>query len=336
MRTIELKNMEKDVQSSLIRLSNSIANTRYTFSLPTQKLLFYLVSKITYEEKNQQNFLSAIEIPLEEMYNLLKASGRENSKDLKGLLKTCVNELGNNNIRWSQIDKRGKEYWVNFPWFTKSEIIENTGKFTFRFNNELAKYLLPAQNYFKSNVEEYLQISSTHAINLYLLFRANAFQKKIQEYYIEELKNHLAVEEKYPRWDNFKKFVLDPSILQLNKETNYFFTYEAKRIGRSIGKIQIRIIEKSAKEEFSKYFSEKMITFLKKSKDSSVVYFTNLNYVYDSKKNHLYIEIETNLFAQSKVIIDEVISANKDIQSFIKSHFRKGLKVYYTTPLEKK
>ncbi len=118
--------------------------------------------------------------------------------------------------------------------------------------------MLPAQNYFKSNVEEYLQISSTHAINFYLLFRANAFQKKIQEYYIEELKNHLGVEEKYSQWINFKTRVLDPSILQLNKETNYFFTYEAKRIGRNIGKIQIRIIEKSAKEEFSKYFSSKM------------------------------------------------------------------------------
>ena len=335
MRTIELKNMSLDTQNSLIVLSNSIANARYSLSLSTQKLLLYMISKITYEERKQGIFLNTIEMPLEEIYGLLKASGRENSNDLKDVLKKAIDELHKNYIKLSRINERGKEEFKTYSWISETELNENTAKFVFKFNHEISTLLAPMQSYFRSDLTEYLHISSTHAINLYMLFRANAFQKKIQEYYIEELKNHLSIEEKYPLWDSFKRVVLDPSILQLNKETNYFFTYEAKRIGRSIGKIELRIIEKGAKEEFSKYFSEKMITFLQKSKNSSVVYFTNLKYVYDSSKNHLYITIEPNLFTQSKVIIDEVISANKDIQSFIKSHFRKGFKLFYTTPPEK-
>ena len=236
---------------------------------------------------------------------------------------------------------------MNFPWFTLAKISEETGKFTFRFNNELAKYLLPAQNYFKSNVEEYLQISSTHAINLYLLFRANAFQKKIQEYYIEELKNHLGVEEKYKDIRDFKNRVLDPSILQLNKETNYFFTYEVKRIGRSIGKVEIRVIDKKEKEEFSDFLSEKTQSFLKEKKADSNIRkrFELVKYEYEAKENIIYIDYKDEA-SKTKIeeyyktkqlegehplkrFLDSFIAENVDFQKFLKTLFRKGVQVMY-------
>lgn len=346
MKTIELNMSNK--KSSLIVISNSIANARYSFSLPTQKMLLYLVSKITYEERKQGIFFTDVIIPLEEMYTLLKFSGRDGDKNLKGVLKSSVSELGRNNIKWSQINTRGKEYWVEFPWFTKAEIDEDSGKFTFEFNHKLTEYLLPSVSYYKSNVEEYLQLSSSHAISLYTLFRANEFQSKKQEYYIEELKKHLGVENKYnTRWDHFKTRVLDPSISQLNKETNYFFSYEAKRIGRSIGKVEIRVIDKKSKEEFSVFLSEKIQSFLKEKKADSNIRkrFELVKYEYEAKENIIYIDYKDEA-SKTKIVeyykakqlegehplkrfLDGFIIENQDFQKLLKNMFRKGLQVMY-------
>lgn len=348
MKTIELKMNSKEI--TLVILSNSIAKTRYSLSLPTQKLLLLLISKITFEERKQKVFLNTLEFPLEEMYSFLRFSGRENSRDLKALLKNCVSEIGRNNIKFSQIDSKGKEYWVEYPWSSKSEIREDKGIFSYEFNDKIAEILLPLQNYFKSDVKEYLQLSSSHAISLYMLFRANEFTTKIQSYYIEEIKENLGIDSKYKEWAELKRVVLDPSFTQLNKETNYFFTYETKRIGRSIGKIEIRVIDKKNKEEFSDYFSDKIQEFLKKEKVESSVRrnFQLVKYEYDAKENCIYISFKNEkilkdfissnpMFGVSNTsssdilneLLDRYIAKNKEFKRYLKSMFRKDLKIYY-------
>ena len=346
MKTIHI-DMAKNAQQSLIILSNSIVKAKYSFSLPTQKLLLFLISKITYEERKDGNFLKTLEIPLQDIYNLLKFSGRENSNDIKGIIKNCVNELGANDIKLSQIDERGKEVWNSWSWKKHVQINENTGIFTFMFNDQISELLLPLQSYFKSDLQEYLHISSSHAINLYMLFRANEFQNKVQSYYIEELKKHLGLEEKYGRWEGLKRIVLDPSIEQLNKETNYFFSYEAKRIGRSIGKVEIRVIAKKEKEEFSVFLSEKIQSFLKEKKADSNIRkrFELVKYEYEAKENIIYIDYKDEA-SKTKIVdyyktkqlegehplkrfLDGFIIENQDFQKFLKTLFRKGLQVMY-------
>jgi plasmid replication initiation protein len=334
-------------ENSLIILPNAINKARFNLSLPTQKLFLYLVSKITYEERNQKLFLNTLEFSLEEIYSFLKSTGRENDKNLKGLLKECVNEIGNNNLKYSEIDERGFEYWANYPWSSKSEIKEKTGKFVFQFNDKISWFLLDLKSYFKSNEEEYMKLTSSHAISLYLLIRSNEFQNKVQSYYIEELKKNLGIETKYEKWIDFRTYVLDPSISQLNKETNYFFSYEAKRIGRSIGKVEIRVIDKKNKEEFSVFLSEKIQSFLKEKKADSNIRkrFEMVKYEYEAKENIIYIDYKDEA-SKTKIVeyykskqlegehplkrfLDGFIIENQDFQKLLKNMFRKGLQVMY-------
>lgn len=345
MRTIT-REMSKHSENSLY-LPNAINKARFIMSLPTQKLFLYLVSKITYEERDKKVFLNTLEFSLEEIYSFLKMTGRENDKNLKGLLKDCVNEIGNNNLKYSEINEIGKEKWVNYPWSAKSEIDETTGKFIFEFNDRIIWFLLDLKGYFASHTEEYMKLTSSHAISLYLLFRSNEFKNKVQSYYIEELKKHLGLENSYEDYRNFKNRVLDPSIEQLNKETNYFFSYEAKRIGRSIGKVEIRIINKKNKEEFSEFLSEKIEDFLKEKKVDSNIRkrFELVKYEYDAKENIIYINYkdqasktkiieyyktkEFNGDNELKRFLDPFIAENIDFQKFLKNMFRKGVKVIY-------
>ncbi|CAA7197437.1 replication initiation protein [Chryseobacterium potabilaquae] len=347
MRTIT-KDMSKHSDDSLY-LPNAINKARFIMSLPTQKLFLFLVSKITYEERQGKTFLNTLEFSLGEIYQFLQATRNEKATDLKAVLKNCINEIGENNLKYSEIDERGKERWVNYPWSAKSELNENTGKFIFKFNNEIIWFLLDLKGYFASHTKEYMKLTSSHAISLYLLFRSNEFKVKVQSYYIEELKKNLGVEEKYERWDVLKSKILDPSFSQLNKETNYFFSYEAKRIGRSIGKVEIRVINKKNKEEFSEFLSEKIEEFLKEKKVDSNIRkrFELVKYEYDPKENIIYINYKDQA-SKAKIIeyyktkdrngenelkrfLDAFIAENIDFQKFLKNMFRKGVKVIYGT-----
>jgi plasmid replication initiation protein len=161
------------------------------------------------------------------------------------------------------------------------------------------------------------------------------------------LKSHLSIKEKYPLWDSFKRVVLDPSMEQLNKETNYFFSYEAKRIGRSIGKVEIRVIDKKNKEEFSVFLSEKIQSFLKEKKADSNIRkrFEMVKYEYEAKENIIYIDYKDEV-SKTKIVeyykskqlegehplkrfLDGAIKDNQDFQKFLKNLFRKGVQVMY-------
>jgi hypothetical protein len=201
-------------------------------------------------------------------------------------------------------------------------------------------------------LEEYLRLTSSHAISLYTLFRANEFKSKIQSYYIEEIKEKLGVEKKYSDYRDFKNRVLDPSMEQLNKETNYFFSYEAKRIGRSIGKVEIRVIDKKNKEEFSDFFSEKIQSFLKEKKADSNIRkrFELVKYKYEAKENIIYIDYKDEI-SKTKIVeyykakqlegehplkrfLDGAIKDNQDFQKFLKNLFRKGIQILYGQKIE--
>ncbi|WP_454058945.1 replication initiation protein [Elizabethkingia ursingii] len=351
--------MGKETQDLSFTLSNSIVKTKYNLSLATQKLLFFLITKIGYEEKmignvsNDKNdivpfekrkFLKDIEVPLSEMKEFIKSTGRENSNDITEVLDKSILELGKNNIRWTTIDEKNKKIKNEYSWFSKSIISEKSATFTFRFNDAIAEYLLHQSNFFTSYLKEFVKLSSLNAINLYMLFRANHFSKKIQIYYIEELKEYLGVEINYSRWGDFKDKVIDPSMVQLNAETNYLFFYEAKRIGRSIGRIEFRTFNKEEdKKAISDFFTEKIQELLKKEKveKSAIENMALIHYEYDTKKNCINVsfkdESSADTFRKSvamrnktnREIIKEVVyptlKESKECNRFLKTFFKEGV-----------
>ncbi|WP_454058937.1 replication initiation protein [Elizabethkingia ursingii] len=348
MKTISINALEKE--NKIISISNAIAKARYNLSLPTQKILIYMISKIAYEEKQNGIFLETIKCSFNEIEHFCKISGRENSHDYKDILRKFVKEMHGNSIDILTVSEKGKEIWESWSWSQYAKIDDLNSEFHFKFNQEVAPLFLSLQvKFFTSNVIEYLRLSSYNAISLYMLFRANEYPKSsIKTYSISELKKYLGVEEKYKEWSELKRVIIDPCITQLNKETNYFFSYEAKRIGRSIGKIEVRVIDKKEKKEFSDYFLEKIQEFLQKEKKPSSIRknFNLMKYEYLSDINALLISFKdkkteaeylNTIFDRGgktvenilSELLDSHIAGSKEAKQYFRSMFREGFKIYY-------
>lgn len=129
--------------------------------------------------------------------------------------------------------------------FRKLEYVPNEGLYL-RFEELLRPYildLLESKGYTKINIRHLFALSSPYAIRLLeLMLQYQNFKdfKAAQEikrrFTIEELRFALNVpEESYnERIDNFRKFVIDIPIKEINKRTPYTIRYETVKEGRCV------------------------------------------------------------------------------------------------------
>ena len=312
MRTIRLTNSDmENPNKALVVFSNSIAEARYSLSLPTQKLLHFLISQITYEERKQGKFLNTLEFSLTEIKDLFAEIGRKESKDYKELLRKAVDELHKNYIKQEIVNDKGVVSEETWSWTQYTKFDEGNGIFIFKFNQEVSPLLLELKSYFKSNLIEYIKLSSKHSIKLYHLLRSNEYMKNKIIFNLDELKYKLGILDKYERWDALKNIVINPSFEELNKNTNYFFEYETERIGRSIGRVIISSFDKTDDRACTRFVRRTIEDFLKskKVKNTTRDIFNSLSFSFNKEKETLYIRFK------DRKALDDFISSQKDIKT---------------------
>ena len=90
------------------------------------------------------------------------------------------------------------------------------------------------QNYFKYELWNALRLKSRNQLHLYELLKQyeNIGTREIR---LEQLKDWLGIgSSEYPRWDSFKKYVLDACQVALKKYTDIEFDYEKIKAGRKV------------------------------------------------------------------------------------------------------
>ena len=88
-------------------------------------------------------------------------------------------------------------------------------------------------NFTVFSLKETLGLRGNYSSPFYELFAAKAFQKS-RTITIEEIRERFALENKYLNVDDLKKWVIDPSIKEINKLTSLNITYKAIRSNRRV------------------------------------------------------------------------------------------------------
>lgn len=229
------------MSNSLIVKANDLIQARYELTLNEQKIILYAVSKL---DTNKDNF-NIISLNVKEFFKLLNTS-TERYTELREIVKELISKT-------LVIDTGEGE--IISTWLSSLEYKRNTGVIELEFSNKLIPYLLQLKkNFTRYQIKNILYLSNKHSIRIYeLLKQYETISKRTFKVY--ELKKILLLENQYSRFYDFERYVLTPTMEEINEHTDILISYEKIKRGRSIDSIKYTIKPKLINEE-EKYLNE--------------------------------------------------------------------------------
>lgn len=152
----------------------------------------------------------------------LKDEKDDNYKEVK----KALNRLKNKELTYED-----NNIWASLTIIALPKIVKYSDTVTFTVDSMIQNALLDfSKGYRKYELTTAMQFESVYAMRFYELM---SNQKSPITYSIEILKEMFLIQNKYERVNDFKKYVLDIAIRELDKCSPYTFTYKMNKTGRS-------------------------------------------------------------------------------------------------------
>lgn len=212
-----------------------VRKARYSLTTQQQKIILYLISQI----KPQDEDLKIYKFDMEDFAKLcgIQCHG-ENYKNFKESLKALAD----------------KSFWIETPkkdmlvrWCERLEIDKYETTVSLRLDDRLKPYLLQLKDNFTTyNFGSTLLMKSKHSIRLLEIF-ASYKSLGMVEFTLDELKETLECGE-YAEYKNFRRFVIDKALEEINKYSEITVEYKPIKHGRSVYSLLFIITEKDSSD----------------------------------------------------------------------------------------
>lgn len=138
----------------------------------------------------------------------------------------------------------GHDRLTQVRWISSASYINGAGSVQLRFTQEMVPYITRLETeYTRYRLEQIGRMSSAHAVRLYeLLLQVVTIGHRTLA--IAELKTILQLEGEYPRLFDFKRWVVDASIAQINEHTDLEVSYIQTKTGRSVTHFDFKVRNK--------------------------------------------------------------------------------------------
>lgn len=219
--------------------SNDFVTARYDWTALQQRMVLMMIAQLDYDAEDFGN--QKIQIAeLIEKANLKGNSHYERAVEAAEVLLDQKIHVQQENGRW-----RGYNLL--------SYVEPGPGYVIARFNPDMRPFLLQLRRRFtKYMLEHAMRFQSPYSTRIYELLKQfdDIGYRTIS---IEQLRTILALEDKYPRFYDFKRRVLEQAKKEINKDTDVEFKYKVLRKGRSPIALRFTItgkkVSKSASSE---------------------------------------------------------------------------------------
>lgn len=236
--------MKRQLQSTnnvVVKANELIQKSRFSLSVQQQKIVLYLVSRISPYDQEFELY----DFNIRDFCRLCGIDHRNGKNYID--LKDAIQEIADKSI-WIKLGN-GKETLVR--WIEKPYLDEGSGIVQIRLDRDMKPYLLQLkENFTKYELIWTLNFKSKYSIRLYELVKSyhyqelERFEKEID---LKELQRALDAEN-YKVFQDFKKRVLAPAIEEINTTSDKTVTWEPIKRGRSIVQIKLVIETKGALE----------------------------------------------------------------------------------------
>lgn len=226
---------------TVVKANELIQKSRFSLSLQQQKVVLYLISQIkSYEEDFTECQFSIQDFC--RVCGIDYTSGKNYSA-----LKTAIKEIADKSI-WIRLED-GRETLLR--WIEKPYINHKDGTVRIRLDRDMKPFLLQLQkNFTQYELVWTLHFKSKYTIRLYELVKSIHYydlESYTRRFTLDELKQ-LLDGEKYKAYQDFKRYVLEPAIEEINKHSDKLVSYEPIKNGRAVSGIALTIESKDSIE----------------------------------------------------------------------------------------
>jgi plasmid replication initiation protein len=217
-----------------IRQHNAITTARYDYTACQLDILFYLLSKLKKDDGTHQEYkihIADMEAVTQRKWNYQQ-------------LREATADMGS---RIFEVDssKSYKQLWM----FQKVEYIKGQGYMVIRLSEDMRPYLFELKDNFTSyQLHSALKLSSKYAKRIYQLASQWKDIGETKTYNLDDFKVMLKLKdpagnepEQFERISDFKKFVLDIAVRQINEHTDLKISYELIKQGRAFQSVRFYV-----------------------------------------------------------------------------------------------
>lgn len=215
--------------------ANSLIEASYRLSIDEIRILALTVGTMD-PNSNKQEFEFSVADVVREFPDVKVENAYKQ-------MQVAVKKLYDRSVRTEDSEKVTDFRWVSSRTYFKKE-----GRFRIALTNEVMPYLTQLKGQFtRYELRNISSFNSVHSIRIYELVTQ---YKSVgwREIAINDLKQWLQVEDKYPRYNNFKQWVLDPAVTEINEKSDLFITVEPIKRGRKITALKFTINHKKKAE----------------------------------------------------------------------------------------
>lgn len=231
--------LTKERHALVVKAQNLIQKTRYSLTTQEQKIVLYVLSKISPEDTAFKEYRFNIQ-------HFCDVCGIKDSN--YEYLKKTMQGLRRKNFWITITDSEGKEAESCVDWFSVVRVYKNSGVILMKFHEDLHPFLLELREKFvKYPIFPTLAMKSRYSIRLYELLKS---YDNLSEWWfdIPTLKKKLFCTN-YDKYADFRRFVIEPAIKEINQFTDLHIAYESIKDGsREYSKIRFYIDHKTIYE----------------------------------------------------------------------------------------
>jgi len=221
----DLYRMKKHNQNNLTVVKhNDLNRAGFKLTLDERRLILSSVAKLD----PRKPMVDEVKIYASEFAHQWDVSEKHAYKQLKE---------ARQNLFDRKISLRGNKKGRDIRWIYDAEYADGEGYIKISFSPTVKPYLSELKSHFTSyQLTEVKGFKSGHAIRLYELMmqfkKTGWFDESL-----EDLKAMFGVADKYDRWVDFKSWVIEKAVKEVNEISNYTVKYETKKRGRKISRV---------------------------------------------------------------------------------------------------
>lgn len=248
-------NLIEELESNRVLMKNNmLVKARYSLSLVENRIFLSMLYKL---QKRSDGILTC-SISHSEFKDIIKFKQKNT---VKGIL-DVLEDLRKKPIYFKEEKKNKKgNLWGAYGFINGYEYDDELGIFNIEASEKIYKLLKEylKMGYTPVNVQIWLSLNNSYAQRFYDLLRLWSGTKDTVNYKIEEIKELLMLDDKYSKYNDFKRRVILPAIKELN-ETGYFeIDFKENKVGRKVESIDFIVKDLDKRKYFAKEDAEKEI-----------------------------------------------------------------------------